>query len=216
MFNNDWDIILKEEINSFRFKEFMTKMYKLYETKTIFPPKNLIFNALKLTSYENTKVVIIGQDPYFNEGQANGLAFSVNKDIKLPPSLKNIFIEINRDLNIDNNIGDLTNWANQGVLLLNSVLTVEKKSPKSHSNFYWSTFTDLILQKLSEKDDIIYLLWGNDAIKKTNIIENGFILTSSHPSPLAAYRGFNGCGHFSEVNKILKDLNKSEIDWRTF
>ena len=160
--------------------------------------------------------MILGQDPYHGRGQANGLAFSVAKDISIPPSLGNIFKEINSDLNINApNQGDLTFWAYQGVLLLNSVLTVEKSSPASHANKGWEKFTDKVIEILNAKKDIVFLLWGNYAQKKGSIInqKNHKVLKAPHPSPLSAHRGFFGCRHFSKTNEYLEDQGKTKIKW---
>ena len=178
--------------------------------------KNRVFAALNKTSFNNTKVVIIGQDPYHGLNQANGLAFSVNKGIKQPPSLKNIIKELSSDLNISSGEIDLSNWAKQGVLLLNSTLTVRKNQAGSHKNKGWETFTDKIITKIAKhKKEIIFILWGKQAIKKINHIDTSkhFILQAPHPSPLSSYRGFFGCKHFSKTNKILKKLNKKPIKW---
>lgn len=216
MFNNSWDIVLHDILESHDFKDFLKYIYNEYNTKEIYPKKDDLFKSLILTDYIDVKVVILGQDPYHQKGQANGLAFSVNKDTKIPPSLNNIFKEIYRDLGINNTNGNLEFWAKQGVLLLNTVLTVEDSKPRSYANSYWNIFTDAIIKKLSEKENIIFLLWGNDAIKKEELIsDSNFVLKSTHPSPLSAYRGFNGCGHFSKANKILKNLKKLEINWST-
>ena len=173
---------------------------------------------MKNTPYEYVKVVILGQDPYHGEGEAHGLCFSVNPGIKVPPSLQNIFKEIHRDLGlkIPNN-GYLLKWARQGVLMLNSVLTVEKDKPASHQNKGWEIFTDTIIKKVNEKDTpVVFLLWGNFAKKKKELITNPIhlVLTSSHPSPFAVNYGFNGCSHFSKTNEFLKSKGLKEIDWR--
>ncbi len=189
-----------------------------YKIKSIFPDLKSILKALELTPLENVKVVIIGQDPYFNINQANGLAFSVQENTTLPPTLKNIFKELNSDLSINNSSGDLTPWAKQGVLLLNTVLTVEEGKPNSHRNKGWEKFTDNLIIELSENNKkLIFLLWGTPARKKKNLInlKNHFILESSHPSPLSSYRGFIGCKHFSKTNAILKSIIKNEINWTT-
>lgn len=216
MFNNNWDKVLSNFMNTEEFQNFYSELMKSYKFMNIYPEKENIFRSLKLTDYNDVKIVILGQDPYHQKGQANGLAFSVNSNTKLPPSLINIFNEIRRDTGIDNISGDLTNWARQGVLLLNNVLTVKESCPNSFSKTIWSSFTDKIIHEVSKKGDIIFLLWGNNSQSKIPIIEKGnYILKTTHPSPLSAYRGFNGCGHFSEVNKILSSLGKKEIDWST-
>lgn len=179
---------------------------------------NNIFNALKLTAYEEVKVVILGQDPYHGPNQAHGLSFSVQPGIKTPPSLLNMYKELNDDLGcfIPNN-GYLIPWAKQGVLLLNTVLTVREGEANSHRNKGWETFTDEIIKKLNERQKpIVFLLWGNNAKEKIKYITNPnhYILTTVHPSPLSATRGFMGCKHFSKTNKILKDVGERPIDWQ--
>ncbi|MEG2348881.1 MAG: uracil-DNA glycosylase [Clostridia bacterium] len=212
----------KEIIDEESKKDYYIKLHKFinseYEKKDIFPPKKNIFFALQNTPYESVKVVIIGQDPYHGEGEAHGMAFSVNKGVKVPPSLKNIYKELNRDLGlkIPNN-GYLLKWAKQGVLLLNSVLTVQKNMPASHQGMGWEIFTDNIIKKLNEKEDgIVFLLWGNFAKKKQELITNPkhLVLTSSHPSPFSVKYGFEGCGHFSKVNEYLIKNNMLPIDWQ--
>jgi len=216
MIGNSWDQILKEVFNSEEFISFMNSIYGDYENFDIYPVKENIFKAFELTDYSEVKVVILGQDPYHQKGQANGLAFSVENGVKIPPSLRNIFKEVNNDLGITNINTDLSKWAKQGVLLLNTVLTVKDSKPKSYANTFWNKFTDEVISKVSEKGNVIFLLWGNDAINKSKLInDNNFILTSTHPSPLSAYRGFLGCKHFSKTNDILKELNKDIIDWST-
>ena len=187
------------------------------EKVTIFPPNNFIFRALDLVSYEDVKVLILGQDPYHNFGQANGLSFSVNKELSIPPSLKNIFLELKNDLNIPiSSHGDLTYWAQQKVLLLNSILTVELGKPNSHSKLGWDKLTDKIINQLSKRGNMIFVLWGKSAQKKYSLIDqkNNKILETSHPSPLSAHKGFFGCKHFSKINNILKREGASEIDWQ--
>ena len=203
-------------------KEYYQKLHDFvdneYKTKIVYPPRDKIFFALKSTPYENVKVVIIGQDPYHGEGEAHGMCFSVNPGIKIPPSLQNIYKEINRDLgcNIPNN-GYLLKWAKQGVLLLNSVLTVVKDKPASHQGKGWEIFTDKIIEEINKKDTpVVFLLWGNFAKQKQSLITNPIhlVLTSSHPSPFSASYGFNGCGHFSKTNEFLKKNGMQEIDWQ--
>lgn len=215
---NKFKEIIEEESK----KDYYIKLHdfvtKEYNEKTIFPPKENIFFALKNTPFEYVKVVIIGQDPYHGEGEAHGMAFSVNPGIKVPPSLQNIYKELHRDLGlkIPNN-GYLLKWARQGVLLLNSVLTVEKDKPASHQNKGWEIFTDNIIKKLNEKEEpIVFMLWGNFAKKKMDLITNPkhLVLTSSHPSPFSVRYGFDGCGHFSKANKFLVNNNMAPIDWQ--
>ena len=211
------DIIEEESKKDYYIKlhEFVENEYK---TKTIFPPHNKIFSALENTPYEYVKVVILGQDPYHGMGEAHGMCFSVNKDIKIPPSLINIFKELNRDLGckIPNN-GYLLKWARQGVLLLNSVLTVEKDKPASHQNKGWEKFSDRIIEEINKKETpVVFMLWGNFAKSKQHLITNKkhLVLTSSHPSPFSVRYGFDGCSHFSKANTFLKNNNMAPIDWQ--
>jgi len=187
------------------------------EKVSIFPPNNLIFRALDLVCFEDAKVLILGQDPYHGFGQANGLSFSVNKTISIPPSLKNIFLELKNDLDVPiSPHGDLTYWAQQKVLLLNSALTVERGKPNSHKKLGWEKLTDKIINQLSDRGNMIFVLWGKSAQKKYTLIDqkHNKILVASHPSPLSAYKGFFGCKHFSKINKMLKQRGASEIDWQ--
>lgn len=183
----------------------------------VYPPKELIFRALELTTLEKVKVVILGQDPYHGKGEANGLAFSVNKGIKLPPSLRNIYKELETDLGIKPALhGDLTSWAKQGVLLLNSVLTVKKDKPGSHRNMGWEEYTDSIIKEISDKrENIVFILWGKYAQSKKDLIDGKkhLIIFSSHPSPFSARKGFFGSKPFSKVNKYLTKNGQSKIDW---
>ena len=217
MIGNDWDKKLNIIWESNGFKKFYNMILSEYNKKTIFPPQDYIFNALKLTSYENTKVVIVGQDPYHGVNQANGLSFSVQKGIKLPPSLQNIYKELENDLGIKpKSHGDLTNWAKQGVLMLNAVLTVEKDKAASHRNLGWEPFTDYIIKLLNKKEKpVVFILWGNFAKEKVKFINNPkhFIITSPHPSPFSAYSGFFGSKPFSKTNEFLKKNNLKEINW---
>ena len=198
--------------------EIESKFIKLIvEEATIFPPISCIFRALEFVRFDEVKVLILGQDPYHGFGQANGLSFSVNKEIMIPPSLKNIFLELKNDLNISiSQHGDLTSWAQQKILLLNSVLTVEEGKPNSHQELGWDKLTNKIISRLSERGNMIFVLWGNIAQKKSYLIDDkkNKILSASHPSPLSAYRGFFGCKHFSEINKILTENGSSEINWK--
>ncbi|WP_288867063.1 uracil-DNA glycosylase [uncultured Sneathia sp.] len=212
-----WEDILKDEYN----KEYFLNLKKILEQEygkyTVFPKKSDIFKSLKLTEYEDTRVVILGQDPYHDDNQANGLAFSVNDGIKLPPSLVNIYKEIESEYQCKvNRRGNLEYLARQGVLLLNTVLTVRAHNANSHKDMGWEIFTDKIIEKLNEREDpVIFVLWGNNAIKKEKLINKGrhYVLTAAHPSPLSAYRGFFGCNHFKKINEILRYLNKEEIKW---
>ena len=217
MIGNDWDEKLKIVENSEGFKKFLSIVDNEYKTKTIFPPKDYVFNALKLTPYNNVKVVIVGQDPYHGVGEAHGLSFSVQKGIKIPPSLQNIYKELNDDLKIppkDN--GDLTNWAKEGVLLLNAGLTVEKDKAASHRNLGWELFTDYIIKLVNAKDTpVVFILWGNFAKEKKKLITNSkhLVLTSPHPSPFSAYSGFFGSKPFSKTNEFLVKTGQKPIDW---
>lgn len=216
--NNDWDELLKGEFEKEYYLELRGFLKEEYESKTIYPNMHNIFEALKHTSYKETKVLILGQDPYHGENQAHGLAFSVQPDVKTPPSLLNMYKELKDDLGcyIPNN-GYLMPWADQGVLLLNTALTVRAHEANSHKNKGWEIFTDNIIKLLNErKDPVIFVLWGANARKKKEFIDGNrhFILESPHPSPLSANRGFFGCKHFSKVNDILKELGKEPIDWQ--
>lgn len=217
MIGNDWDEKLKIIWDSLGFKKFYSIIKEEYRTKTVFPPQDYIFNALKLTSYKDTKVVIMGQDPYHGENEAHGLSFSVQKGIKVPPSLQNIYKELNKDLKISpKDSGDLTSWAKQGVLLLNSVLTVEKDKAGSHRKLGWEPLTDYIIQVLNLKEEpVVFILWGNFAKEKGKYITNSkhCIITSPHPSPFSAYNGFFGSKPFSKTNEFLIKNKMTPIDW---
>ena len=208
MIGNDWDNKLKIIWDSEGFKKFYKIIENEYVIKTIFPPKDYIFNALKLTPYSNTKVVIVGQDPYHGEGEAHGLSFS---------SLQNIYKELNDDLGIPiHNKGDLTKWGKEGVLMLNAVLTVEKDKPASHRNMGWELLTDYIIKVLNQKEEpVVFILWGNFAKEKAKYITNPnhYIITSPHPSPFSARNGFFGSKPFSKTNNFLKSKKLQEIDW---
>ncbi len=217
MIGNDWDEKLKIVENSEGFKKFLSIVDNEYKTKTIFPPRDYVFNALKLTPYNNVKVVIVGQDPYHGVGEAHGLSFSVQKGIKIPPSLQNIYKELNDDLKIPpKGNGDLTNWTKEGVLLLNAVLTVEKDKAASHRNLGWELFTDYIIKLVNAKDTpVVFILWGNFAKEKKKLITNSkhLVLTSPHPSPFSAYSGFFGSKPFSKTNEFLVKTGQKPIDW---
>jgi uracil-DNA glycosylase len=218
MIDNDWDEELKVIWESPNFNKFYKNIMQMYDKETIFPPKDYIFNALKLTPYKDVKVVIVGQDPYHGVGEAHGLSFSVQEGIKTPPSLQNIYKELYNDLGIaPAKTGDLTKWAKEGVLLLNSVLTVKKDSPASHKGLGWEPLTDYIIRKLNSKDTpIVFILWGNFAKSKKVYITNPkhLIIESAHPSPFSANYGFFGSKPFSKTNKFLKEHNIKEIDWK--
>lgn len=214
---NDWDNILKDEWEKPYYKKLRAFLKSEYSARTVYPDMNNIFNALRMCSFEDTKVVIIGQDPYHGEGQAHGLCFSVKEGVTPPPSLKNIFKELNSDIGrpIDNN-GNLEKWAKQGVLLLNAVLTVREGEPTSHKNIGWEIFTDRVIEELNKKEKpVVFLLWGAYAQKKCEKITNPIHhkLMSVHPSPLSASRGFFGCKHFSKTNQILEKNGFNQIKW---
>ena len=216
IFNEKWDLILKEELTKEYFKKLGTFVKNEYKNKTIYPQYKNIFNALKYTDYDKVKVVILGQDPYHGENEAHGLSFSVLEGVRRPPSLDNIFKELYADLGIKRVNNNLTDWAQQGILLLNSVLTVEKDKAFSHKNKGWEVFTDTIIQKLNEREEpVIFVLWGYSARQKKELIDlsKHYIIESAHPSPLSANRGFFGTKPFSRINQILKENNKKEIEW---
>ena len=217
MIGNDWDEKLSVLEHSDNFNKFLNGVYKLYEKEEIYPPKDLIFNAFRLTPYKNVKVVIVGQDPYHGFGEAHGLSFSVLKGVKLPPSLKNIYKELEDDLGIKPSLdGDLTKWAKEGVLLLNATLTVKKDCPNSHSKIGWEPFTDYVIKLLNKREDpIVFILWGNFARSKKVFITNKkhLILESAHPSPFSARNGFFGSKVFSKTNNFLIKNKKEPIDW---
>lgn len=219
LFHNDWDDVLKDVTNTKEFYNTMVLAKKEYETKTVFPPREHVFEALKLTPYKSTKVVIVGQDPYHGVNEAHGLSFSVRKGVRVPPSLQNIYKEIEDDLGIvePKNVGDLTKWAKEGVLLLNAILTVEKDKAGSHSNLGWEFFTDNIIKKLNEKEEpVVFILWGSFARSKKFYITNPkhLIIESTHPSPFSARNGFFGSKPFSRTNEFLQKNNIKPIDWQ--
>lgn len=218
MIANDWLPALKGEFNKEYYKNLFLFVKEEYSKHVIYPPADDIFNALHLTPLEDVKVLILGQDPYFNERQAHGLCFSVQPGVDIPPSLKNIYAELESDLGcrIPNN-GYLTKWAEQGVLLLNTVLTVRAHQPNSHQGKGWENFTDAIIRKVNEQDrPIVYMLWGKPAQSKMKMLDNSkhLILTAPHPSPLSAYRGFFGCKHFSQANAFLQEHGIEPVDWQ--
>jgi len=216
MINKNWDIVLKEELKKDYFKNLGLFIKKEYKTKKIFPPYENIFDSLRFTDYTDVKVVILGQDPYHGEKEAHGLSFSVHNGIKMPPSLLNIFKELYSDLGIKRTASDLTDWAKEGVLLLNSIMTVEKDKPLSHKNKGWEIFTDNIIKKLNErKTPVVFILWGSYARSKKEFITNPVhkIIESAHPSPLSANRGFFGSKPFSKTNEFLLKNNIEIIKW---
>ncbi len=217
-FNNSWDDILKDEFKKDYYLNLREFLKSEYSSMTIYPPMNDIYNALRYTDYNDAKVVILGQDPYHGEGEAHGLAFSVRPGIKIPPSLLNIYKELNKSMGlyIPNN-GYLVKWAQQGVLLLNTALTVRKDMANSHSGKGWELLTDFIIKELNKRQEpLVFMLWGNNAKAKTWFIDTQrhLVLTSAHPSPLSASRGFFGCNHFIKANEFLKSRGMSPIDWQ--
>ena len=217
-FENKWDDVLKDEFEKDYYKKIREFLKYEYSHYRVYPEMNDIFNSLKYADYDNIKVVIIGQDPYHEEGQAHGLSFSVKPGIEIPPSLVNIYKELHDDLGcyIPNN-GYLVKWAKQGVLLLNNVLTVRAHFANSHKNCGWEMFTDEIIKKLNDREKpIVFLMWGSCAKQKEALITNTnhYILKTVHPSPLSAYRGFFGCKHFSKANEILIKNGEEPIDWQ--
>ena len=217
MIGNDWDLILKEEINKEYFINLLEFIKKEYQKKVIYPKQTEIFKAFRNTSYQDIKVVILGQDPYHGENQAEGLSFSVKKGISKPPSLQNIYKELNSDLGLSiPEHGSLVSWSEKGVLLLNAVLTVEANKPASHKDLGWEKFTDEVIRKVNEKNTpVVFILWGNFARSKKRFITNHihYIIESPHPSPFSAYNGFFGSKPFSKTNNFLISKNLEPIDW---
>lgn len=215
--NNDWKFLLKEEFTKDYFKEILNFLNKEYNNKNIYPPKEELFSVFNKSNFADIKVVILGQDPYHQKGQGNGIAFSVNEGIKLPPSLRNIYKEIENEFQIKMSVnGNLLPWLKQGVFLLNTVLTVEESKANSHKNIGWEIFTDEVIKILSlKKNKLVFLLWGKNAQDKEKLIDvnKHLILKSSHPSPLSVYRGFWGNNHFLKANEFLKKNNLKEIKW---
>ena len=215
--DESWKLVLKDEFESQYFKDLTDFLREEKKNFTIYPPGPQIFAAFNHTPFNRVKVVILGQDPYHGPGQAHGLCFSVPGGVQRPPSLVNIFKEIETDLGIAvPETGNLTSWTNQGVLLVNAILTVRADAPASHQNKGWEKFTDAVIRNLSEKrKNLVFLLWGNYAQAKENLIDSSrhFILKAAHPSPLSAHRGFFGCRHFSKTNEILEGLGLNPIDW---
>lgn len=214
---NDWDEILGEEFQQPYYLELREFLKKEYFTQTVYPPMNDIFNALRYTSYRNTRVVILGQDPYHGAGQAHGLCFSVKSGVTRPPSLQNIFKELQAEFGMPiPRCGELTGWAKQGVLLLNTTLTVREGQPQSHKGKGWERLTDKIIECIDKKPSpVVFLLWGNHARSKRALIRDPAhpILQCAHPSPLSAHAGFFGCGHFQKANEYLRSVGEPEIDW---
>ena len=216
MINKNWDVILKDEFKKEYFKKLGIFVKSEYKNKICFPKYEDLFNALRYTDYNDVKVVILGQDPYHGINEAHGLSFSVKDNVKRPPSLANIFKELESDLGIKKTNNDLTNWAKQGVLLLNSIMSVVKDSPLSHKEKGWEIFTDNIIKKLNEREKpMVFILWGGYARSKKQLItnKNHYIIESVHPSPLSAYHGFFGSRPFSKANNFLIKNNIEPIDW---
>ena len=212
-----WQEVLQVEFDKPYFESLVSFVKQEYASSTIFPPAGQIFSAFNTCPFSNVKVVILGQDPYHGPGQAHGLCFSVNDGIQFPPSLQNIFKEITSDLGIPApKTGNLTRWAEQGVLLLNATLTVRASQAGSHQGKGWEEFTDAVIKTISEKaENVVFILWGSYAIKKKSLINTSkhCILTAPHPSPLSSYRGFFGCKHFSQTNTYLTSKGKTPIEW---
>ncbi|KOR90621.1 uracil-DNA glycosylase [Paenibacillus solani] len=217
MFNNDWDLILRDEVDKPYFRSLMERVNEAYERSTVYPPKEDVFRALQQTSYQSTKVVILGQDPYHGPKQAQGLSFSVSRGVAIPPSLRNIYKELAADFGIPAPAhGSLLSWAHQGVLLLNAVLTVRKGEPNSHKGIGWEIFTDAVISKLNEREQpIVFILWGSYAQKKGSFIDRSRhkVIESSHPSPFAAHKGFFGSRPFSAANAFLVQNGMDPVNW---
>lgn len=216
-FENDWDKLLEPEFKKDYYLNLREYLKAEYSTHRIYPSMYDIFNALKYTSFYETKVVILGQDPYHGAGQAHGLCFSVKRGVEPPPSLKNIFKELNAEIGMPTpDCGELTGWAKQGVLLLNTTLTVREGAPQSHKGQGWEILTDKIIEILNGKSTpVVFILWGANARSKKSLITNPnhLVLESAHPSPLSAYNGFFGCNHFVKANSFLEANGMSKIDW---
>ena len=217
MIGNNWDNVLNEELKKEYFQELMSFIKNEYKTKTIYPKQSEVFNAFRYTDFDDVKVVILGQDPYHGPNQAEGLSFSVSNEVLKPPSLKNIFKELENDLGIKYpESNSLKPWAKEGVLLLNAVLTVEEHKPTSHKDKGWETFTDEIIRTINKKETpVVFILWGAYARKKKELITNPIhlVIESAHPSPFSAYNGFFGSKPFSKTNKFLKKNNIKEVNW---
>lgn len=215
--HNDWQLVLSKEFELPYMKQLFSQLKEAYETTTVYPPREKVFSAFNLTPYLEVKVVILGQDPYHGPHQANGLSFSVEKGTAFPPSLRNIFTELVDDIGcIYPQSGDLSKWAKQGVLLLNTTLTVKEGEPMSHVGMGWETFTDQVLKELNKKQTpIVFILWGKHARNKAKLIDQSrhFVIESAHPSPLSAYRGFFGSHPFSRTNEFLISQGLKPIDW---
>ncbi|MFB5759352.1 uracil-DNA glycosylase [Paenibacillus medicaginis] len=217
MFGNDWDEVLKDEVEESYFNDLRYKLAREYKQYEVYPPKEDLFSALKLTSYSGTKAVILGQDPYHGPGQAHGLSFSVRPGVRVPPSLQNIYKELHSDLGVPvPNHGYLVHWAEEGVLMLNNVLTVRRSQPQSHQGIGWEQFTDAVIETLNHRTQpVFFILWGSHAQKKGAFIDKKkhLVIESSHPSPFAAHRGFFGSRPFSRTNAFLTEHGMQPIDW---
>ncbi|WP_138419326.1 uracil-DNA glycosylase [Aquibacillus sediminis] len=215
--HNDWAPLLEEEFEKPYYQQLRERLKEEYKTNVVYPNQNDIFNALHYTGYQDTKVVIIGQDPYHGKGQAHGLSFSVQPGVTVPPSLRNIYKELHADLGVEiPNHGCLVNWTKQGVLLLNAVLTVRAASPNSHRSLGWEKFTDRVIELLNERETpVVFILWGRNAQQKQSLITSPkhYIIKSPHPSPFSANKGFFGSRPFSKTNAILREIGLEEIDW---
>lgn len=217
MINKNWDIVLKEEMTKEYFKELGKFVKQTYQVTKVFPKYEDIFNAFRYTDYNEVKVVILGQDPYHGENEAHGLCFSVKEEVKMPPSLVNIFKELKNDFGIERTRHSLEAWAKQGVFLLNAIMTVEKDKPLSHKDKGWEIFTDRVISLLNErKEPIVFVLWGSYARSKKELItgKQHLVIENVHPSPLSVNRGFFGSKPFSKINEFLKKNNYEVIDWR--
>lgn len=212
---NGWDDLLMREFSAPYFLALMQKVDVEYSSFNVYPPKKDVFSAMKTVDYKDVKVVIIGQDPYHGAGQANGMAFAVNKGVALPPSLVNIFKEIESEYGVAPKGSTLTGWAKQGVLLLNTVLTVRESQPQSHASYGWQQFTDAVIECCNNREEpMVFMLWGANAISKKRLISGKhLVLESVHPSPLSAYRGFFGCNHFVKANEFLEANGLHAVDW---
>ncbi|WP_322924622.1 uracil-DNA glycosylase [Paenibacillus campi] len=217
MFGNDWDDILKHEMEQPYFQELMSWLDEEYKEHTVYPPRDLLFQALRLTPYHEVKAVILGQDPYHGAGQAEGLSFSVQPSVKVPPSLRNIYIELKEDIGVPVPAhGSLVSWGQHGVLLLNTALTVRAGKPASHRGKGWERFTDTIIRLLNEREQpLVFLLWGNHAAEKEALIntKHHLVIRSAHPSPFAARKGFFGSRPFSRTNAFLQEHSQQPVDW---
>ncbi len=216
MFHNSWDEVLHDEMKKSYFKHIKDFVKEERLNKTIYPPAKDLFNAFKLTDFKDIKVVILGQDPYHGEKEAMGLSFSVRRGVRTPPSLRNIFKELKDDLGVERINTDLSDWAKQGVFLLNTVLTVEKDKANSHKDIGWEIFTDYVIEQINDKlNGVVFILWGRQARDKKRIITNPshYIIESAHPSPLSAYNGFFGSKPFSKTNDFLRKNNKKTVEF---